>query len=120
MGGFGCWHLAARRPELFAAVVPLCGGGNIDNAESLVNVPIWAVHGDQDESVPVDESRKMIDAIRRAGGEPKYLELEGVGHDCRPQAYDDPDGVIAWMFSQVNDRLSPEITETRIQKKNSD
>lgn len=100
MGGFGCWSLAAREPDLFAAVVPICGGGEPSTAERLVGVPIWAVHGDADDAVPVQYSRDMIAAIRRAGGTPAYSELKGVGHDSWTQTYRDPDGVLKWMFEQ--------------------
>lgn len=100
VGGFGSWELALRRPDLFAAVVPICGGGSPDRAERLVDVPIWAVHGDADRSVPVEHSREMIDAIRKAGGNSRYTELPGVGHDCWTRTYAERDGVIAWMFQQ--------------------
>jgi predicted peptidase len=105
MGGYGSWYLAARRPALFAAVVPCCGGGDVTSAERLVGIPFWAVHGDEDDIIPVDATREMIDAIRRLGGDPRYSELQGVGHGCWTQTYSDPQGVIAWMFDQVNDRI---------------
>jgi predicted peptidase len=101
MGGYGSWDLAARRPELFAAVAPICGGGDEAQAERLVGLPIWAWHGDQDNAVPVERSRRMIEAIRAAGGEPKYTELQGVGHDSWTPAYTDPQSVVPWLFEQV-------------------
>lgn len=104
MGGYGTWALAARRPEWIAAAVPICGGGEIATAKRLVSVPIWAVHGLKDESVRPSESRAMIEAIRREGGQPQLTELPGVGHDSWTQTYRDPDGVLAWMFRQINDR----------------
>lgn len=104
MGGYGTWALAARRSEWIAAAVPICGGGDTRIAEKLVSVPIWAVHGLDDRSVPPKASREMVEAIRAAGGKPQLLELPGVGHDSWTQTYHDPDGVLAWMFRQVNDR----------------
>lgn len=106
MGGYGTWALVARRPEWFAAAVPICGGGDTGTAEKLVSVPIWAVHGLKDESVPPKESREIIEAIRVAGGKPQLLELLGVGHDSWTQTYRDPEGVLAWMFRQLNDRCA--------------
>lgn len=100
MGGFGSWELAARRPEMFAAVVPICGGGDPDWAPQLTDIPIWAVHGDADKSVAVGYTREMIAAIRHQGGSPRYTELSGVGHNSWTQSYRDPEGVIPWMFSQ--------------------
>lgn len=101
MGGYGCWDLAMRYPEKFAAVAPICGGGDASKAARLVGVPLWAWHGTADRAVPVDRSRVMIEAIRRAGGDPKYTELEGVGHDSWTPAYREREGVIPWMFAQA-------------------
>ncbi len=100
MGGYGAWDLAARQPERFAAVVPICGGGDEKQAAKLKNLPIWAWHGDQDNAVPVERSRSMIEAIQAAGGEPKYTELPGVGHNSWTPAYTAEDGVVPWMFLQ--------------------
>ena len=100
MGGFGSWELAARRPDLLAAVVPICGGGQQANARLLAALPIWAVHGEEDRVVPVSQTRSMIEAVRAAGGEPLYTELPGVGHNSWTPAYRDPEGVIPWMFQQ--------------------
>jgi predicted peptidase len=100
MGGFGTWDLGTRLAERWAAVAPICGGGDELYADRLVGVPVWAWHGAADDVVPVARSRVMIEAIRAAGGEPRYTELEGVGHDCWTQAYTDPQGVVPWMFAQ--------------------
>jgi predicted peptidase len=100
MGGYGSWDLGTRLAERWAAVAPVCGGGDELHAERLVGVPVWAWHGDADDVVPVAKSRRMIGAIRKAGGEPRYIELAGVGHDCWTAAYTDPSGVIPWMFEQ--------------------
>ena len=58
------------------------------------------MHGDKDEAVPVERTRSLIAAIKKAGGEPKYTELEGVGHNSWTPAYNDLKGVIPWMFEQ--------------------
>ncbi len=100
MGGYGAWDLAARMPERFAAVAPICGGGDEKQAERLAKLPIWVWHGGADPVVPVERSRQMIEAIKKAGGSPKYTELPGVGHDSWTRAYTDPDGLIPWMFAQ--------------------
>lgn len=107
MGGFGTWHLAARRPDLFAAVVPICGGGNPSAASKLVGLPIWAVHGQEDPVVPASQSRAMIEAIRAAGGRPEYTELPGVGHDSWTATYRDPKGPLPWMFRQARTGCRP-------------
>lgn len=100
MGGFGSWELAARRPDLFAAVVPICGGGHPDWAERLKQTPLWAVHGAEDRVVPPEHSRDMIQAIQSAGGTPHYSELPGVGHDSWHLAYAADSDILKWMFQQ--------------------
>lgn len=101
MGGYGSWELAMRRPDRFAAVAPICGGGDESQAARIAKLPIWAWHGDADTAVPVERSRRMIEAIKKAGGEPKYTELPGVGHDSWTAAYTREDGVIPWLFEQA-------------------
>ena len=100
MGGYGAWELAARHPDLFAAVVPICGGGDERQVSKLVGLPIWAWHGTLDQAVPVERSRRMIEAIRAAGGNPFYTELEHVNHNSWSPAYHSPD-LLAWMFRQT-------------------
>jgi predicted peptidase len=99
MGGYGSWDLAARMPDRFAAVLPICGGGDEATAAKIKDLPIWCFHGDADTAVRVERSRTMIEALRAAGGAPKYSELAGVGHDSWTPAYRDPD-VLAWIFAQ--------------------
>jgi predicted peptidase len=99
MGGYGTWDLAARMPERFAAILPICGGGDERTAARLVGLPIWCFHGDADKAVPVERSRSMIAAVRAAGGDPKYSELPDVGHDSWTPAYRDP-AVLDWLFAQ--------------------
>ena len=99
MGGYGTWDLISRRPELFAAAIPVCGGGDPAQAEKLARLPIWAFHGDADPLVPAERSRDMIAAIKKAGGEPKYTEYKGVGHDAWTPTYRD-NKVLDWLFAQ--------------------
>lgn len=103
MGGYGTWELASRHPDLFAAIAPICGAGDPSKAKKLVDIPTWIWHGDKDGAVPVDRSREMVAAIKAAGGNPKYTELPGVGHNSWTPAYNNPDGVVQWLFKQVKD-----------------
>lgn len=100
MGGFGSWELAMRRPELFAAVAPVCGGGDESKAAVLKDIPIWAAHGDADRVVWPIRSQRMVEAIRKAGGNIKYTEYPGVGHNSWTRFHADPEGVVPWMFQQ--------------------
>lgn len=88
MGGYGSWRLAADHPGLFAAVVPICGGGDPKDASSLKDIPIWVFHGTEDTAVPFERSIQMVEAIRRAGGNKiRFTSLEGVGHFSWTAAY---------------------------------
>lgn len=99
MGGFGTWDLIARHPDTFAAAMPVCGGGDLEQAQSLVDKPIWNFHGGKDDVVPPELSREMISAIREAGGTPGYTEYPDVGHDSWIPAYGDR-YALEWLFSQ--------------------
>ncbi|GAA4470193.1 alpha/beta hydrolase-fold protein [Novipirellula rosea] len=102
MGGYGSWDLTARHPEWFAAAIIVCGGGDDTQASKLVGLPIWVFHGDADSAVPVQRSRKMVAAIKDAGGKKiKYTELPGVDHNSWDHAYSQDAGAIKWMFEQA-------------------
>jgi len=88
MGGFGTWMCLNEAPQRFAAAAAICGGAKLEWAENLIDIPIWAFHGDQDMVVPVGLSRTMVDAIRKAGGGRVLLTIfEGVGHDSWTPTY---------------------------------
>jgi predicted peptidase len=99
MGGYGTWDLLAREPGLFAAGLPVCGGGDPATAEKIAKIPLWVFHGDKDTAVPVERSRTMVEAVKKAGGEPKYTEYKGVGHDSWTATYKDAK-VRDWLFAQ--------------------
>jgi predicted peptidase len=100
MGGYGAWDWAMREPKRFAALAPICGGGDETKAALIKDLPIWTVHGEKDQAVPVVRSRRMVEALRAAGGSPKYSELEGVGHNAWTKAYTPEFGLLDWMFEQ--------------------
>lgn len=102
MGGYGTWHLICTRPEIFAAAVPICGGGNPALARNIVHLPIWAFHGAKDQNVPVSGSRDIIEAIRTAGGDPKYTEFPDAAHNIVKEVTDTP-GLVDWLFAQKRD-----------------
>ncbi|MGO8931406.1 MAG: prolyl oligopeptidase family serine peptidase [Limisphaerales bacterium] len=99
MGGFGTWSLAAAHPEKFAAIVPICGGGNQADAKKLATLPIWVFHGAKDPTVPVQRSREMVEAIKAAGGNVKYTEYPEAGHDSWTETYDNP-ALYEWLLAQ--------------------
>lgn len=100
MGGFGTFELLWRRPALFAAAFPICGGGNPESAALYrKNFPIWIFHGTDDDVVPVKNSRVMQEALKAAGAKVKYTEYPGVKHDSWINAFAEPD-LLPWLFSQ--------------------
>jgi predicted esterase len=99
MGGYGTWRTASLYPQQFAAIVPICGGGETEWATSLTGIPIWAFHGRQDESVQVAETTKMIDAIQLAGGTPRLTVYPEGKHYIWDEVYRDNE-VLEWLWQQ--------------------
>lgn len=91
MGGYGTWHWAADRPETFAAILPVCGGGETRNAHKLSKMPIWAFHGAKDDIVPVEETLDMVQAVEAAGGHVKTTIYPNLRHDSWTETYNNPD-----------------------------
>jgi predicted peptidase len=98
-GGYGAWHFITIRPDLFAAAIPVCGGGNPQLGKNVVDVSVWAFHGEKDQNVPVNGSRDMIAAIKKAGGHPLYTEYKGEGHNIWDKV-SGTQGLWDWLFAQ--------------------
>ena len=104
MGGYGTWRLAADHPDRFSAAVPVCGGGDPDDAAKLKDLPIWIFHGDQDGAVPFQRSVEMFDAIKHAGGEKvRFTSLEHIGHNCWSATYATPE-LFDWISKQAREK----------------
>ncbi len=110
MGGFGTWSLAAAHPDKWAAIVPICGGVRFSKtkdakdkeavektAEKIKDIPCWCFHGAADPTVPVQMSRDIVEALKKAGGHPKYTEYPGVGHNSWDKAYG-TDELYTWLL----------------------
>ena len=99
LGGAGTVHLVAAHPERFAALAPICGPWTWYYANAaLARLPLWAFHGDADPVVSVADSRQLVARVRELGGEPRYTEFPGVGHDAWTAAYADPQ-VLDWLLA---------------------
>jgi predicted peptidase len=99
MGGFGTWDVIQRYPKRFAAAVPVCGGADEAAAGLIAKVPVWVFHGGSDDVVKTARSRNIVEALKKAGGSPKYTEYPGVGHGCWDQAYQEKE-LFPWLFGQ--------------------
>lgn len=103
MGGFGTWTLATRHPERFAAIAPICGGGDWYLADRLQDVPIWAFHGAKDSVVPLALSETMVQAVERIGGSARLTVYPEANHDSWTATYDNPE-LYEWLLSHRLDR----------------
>lgn len=99
MGGFGTFDAIERYPNLFAAAVPVCGGGDISKASSIAHIPIWIFHGAEDSAVDSKLSLNMVEALTKAGAHPGFTQYPEVGHFSWLAAYSDQ-LMIEWMFRQ--------------------
>lgn len=99
MGGFGTWSLAFYSPERFAAIAPICGGGEPYWADRLAPLPTWAFHGARDNVIPLRRSEEMVEAMRRKGGRPKLTVYPDAAHNSWTPAYDDPE-LYDWLLAQ--------------------
>ncbi|MBX3240509.1 MAG: prolyl oligopeptidase family serine peptidase [Chitinophagaceae bacterium] len=100
MGGFGTFEILWRRPQLFAAAFPICGGGNPAMAKSYGrNFPVWVFHGEKDEVVAPVNSHIMVEALKKANAKVKYTEYPDVKHDSWINAFAEPE-LLPWLFSQ--------------------
>ena len=98
-GGLGTWDLVTKRPEVFAAAVPLCGAGNPSRVAAARHVAIWAFHGAKDDTIPVSGSRDLVAALKAAGSPVKYTEYPEAGHNVWLLAYAERD-LPDWLFAQ--------------------
>lgn len=110
MGGYGTWSLGLQHPERFAALVPICGGGNMidvllgprDHPDDFKHLAIWAFHGEKDSIVPVSESRRLVEQLRKIGVKNVKLTLyPEANHDSWTETYDNPK-LYEWLREQVH------------------
>ena len=102
MGGYGTWAWATANPERFAAIAPICGGGQArQGARALKSMPIWVFHGAKDMTVPLQESQDMVDALKKAGApEVKFTIYPEAGHDSWTETYDNPE-LFTWLLAHT-------------------
>jgi predicted peptidase len=102
MGGFGTWYLAAYTPKRFAAIAPICGGGEpltILLLPHMSHISAWVFHGAKDPVVPAARSQAMVDALKRSGGQVKFTIYPDAGHDCWTETYANPK-LYEWLLEQ--------------------
>jgi predicted peptidase len=106
MGGFGTWSLGLSHPERFAAIAPLCGGGEYitpllaqgEHKAALTTLGVWAFHGAKDPTVPLEESQHMVNILKKIGvTEVKFTVYPDALHDCWTQTYANPE-LFTWFL----------------------
>lgn len=107
MGGYGAWRLATAYPGRFAAVAPICGGGDPEKVGVLRDVPVWVFHGAQDLAVPLSESEKMVDALEACGGNVRFTVYPDAEHDSWTRTYDNPE-LYEWFLQHTRQRKGAE------------
>ena len=107
MGGFGTWSLAAYQPDRFAALVPICGGGDPIWTHRFAHVATWVFHGGKDSVVAPARSERMVEAMKKSGGDVKYTVYPEAGHDSWTEAYADPQ-LYQWLLEQKRMPKKPE------------
>jgi predicted peptidase len=107
MGGYGTWSLGLNHPERFAAIVPICGGGELipvllaqgEKGRALKSLGIWAFHGGKDPVVPLEESQRMVDILKKVGvRDVKLTVFPDAGHDSWTEAYNQQE-LYDWLLS---------------------
>lgn len=119
-GGRGTWDLVSKRPDLFAAVVPVCGDGNTTRARAARDVAIWAFHRGEGSFVPVAGSRDLVAVLKAVGSRVRYTEYPDVEHDAWVRAFAEPE-LPDWLFcanagtplSERQSRLTPALERRR-------
>jgi len=100
MGGYGTWALAEKYPERFAAIAPVCGGGNPLTICKIGKLPVWVFHGAKDPVVPVKEGQQMVDALKNCGNDAKLTIYPEVGHDAWTETYNNQE-LYDWFLKQT-------------------
>lgn len=98
-GAAAAWRWAAKEPERFAALAPVCGKGNPQEVCKLRDVPVWAFHGARDRIVPISETQSMVLALKLCGGNVNFTIYPEADHDSWSDAYNDP-GLYLWFLDQ--------------------
>jgi predicted esterase len=110
MGGYGTWSIAAATPSRWSAILPLAGWGDLSQARKLKNVPIWAFHGSKDIEVKADDHKRLVEAVRDAGGHAYFTLLPEVRHNLLNIVYGE-DAVYEWMLNPQSEPRAASIVQ---------
>lgn len=101
LGGYGTLHFAGKHANKITAAVAICGGGNVSDGCNLASIPLWIQHGDIDYIVPISESQKIVDAIKKcnANAPVNFTIIKGGNHGNVERLFHE-DAMYEWLFQQ--------------------
>lgn len=99
MGGFGTWDLSMKYPEMFAALAPICGGGDPSQVGKIKHIPIWVFHGAKDPVVTLQRSEEMVNALKKINGNVKFTVYPDATHDSWTETYNNEE-LYEWLLEQ--------------------
>ncbi|PKQ61144.1 phospholipase [Labilibaculum filiforme] len=99
MGGFGTWASILAKPDLFAAAIPICGGGDTIQLERIKSLPIWVFHGAKDDVVPIARSVEMVETLKKLGSKVKFTIYPEATHNSWTETYNNP-AIYDWFLQQ--------------------
>lgn len=110
MGGFATWNLTQAAPERFAAIAPICGGGNVERLCIIRDVPVWTFHGAKDTAVPYQESERLVQRLKEFGSDVKFTLYSDGGHDVWTTTYQNQQ-LYDWLLSKSKEKSSPTVDD---------
>ncbi|MGQ4514162.1 alpha/beta hydrolase-fold protein [Streptomyces sp. DW26H14] len=113
MGGHGTWSLAIRYPERFAAIAPVCGSLWLQGVEPIRALPVWTFHGEEDKTIPIESTEKIVAGLEALGGDVRFTRYPGVGHDSWTRTYDNP-GLYDWLLAHRRTDLAGSPTAANL------
>lgn len=101
LGGYGTLHFAGKYADKITAAVAICGGGNVKDGCKLATIPLWIQHGDMDYIVPMSESKKVVDAIKKCNekADVTLTIIKGGNHGNVERLFHE-DAMYDWLFKQ--------------------
>jgi len=99
MGGYGTWDLASNYPQWFAAIVPICGGGDVRRVRAVKDIPVWAFHGMRDNVIPIERSLELVRALEKIDGNVKFTVYPEANHNSWTKTYNNPE-LWEWLLKQ--------------------
>jgi len=102
MGGQGTWYWASQDPIRFAAILPICGRAESEWGQKVAHLPTWVFHGAKDPTVPLSESEAIVEAMKAAGGQPKFTIYPEADHDSWTETYSNL-AVYDWLLNHTRD-----------------